>query len=187
MADFLICMGSSVSSAGGIARATNKKVISFIGDSTFFHSGITGLINAAHNKHNFTLVILDNGTTAMTGQQPHPGVDLVPPGWDKPTISIEGIVEACGVDYVATIDPRQLSESKGRVTDILQSDGLSVIVSRAPCPLIVLVTQTKGRATKIFNTMLAGFTLDAYTVARLFLAACHPRFVKWAWGSRDDD
>jgi indolepyruvate ferredoxin oxidoreductase alpha subunit len=67
MADFLICMGSSVSSAAGIARATDKKVIAYIGDSTFFHSGITGLINAVHNRHEFVLVILDNGTTAMTG------------------------------------------------------------------------------------------------------------------------
>ncbi len=135
MADFLICMGSSVSSAAGIARVTKKKVISFIGDSTFFHSGITGLINAVHNKHIFTLVILDNGTTAMTGHQPHPGVELAPPGWDNPTISIEAMVEACGVDRVATIDPRQLIESKAVVIDVLQSDKLSVIVSRAPCPL----------------------------------------------------
>lgn len=135
MADFLICMGSSVSSAAGIARATNKKVIAFIGDSTFFHAGITGLINALHNKHEFVLVILDNGTTAMTGHQPHPGIELAPPGWDRPTIRIESIVQACGVKQVTTIDPRQLIESKDKVTDILKSDGLSVIVSRAPCPL----------------------------------------------------
>jgi indolepyruvate ferredoxin oxidoreductase alpha subunit len=135
MADFLICMGSSVSSAAGIARATNKKVIAFIGDSTFFHSGITGLINAVHNKHSFTLIILDNGTTAMTGHQPHPGIQLVPPGWDRPTISIEAIVEACGVKRVTTIDPRQLVESKDKVMEVLRAEGLSVIVSRAPCPL----------------------------------------------------
>jgi indolepyruvate ferredoxin oxidoreductase alpha subunit len=135
MADFLICMGSSVSSAAGIARATNKKVIAFVGDSTFFHSGITGLINAVHNQHEFVLVILDNGTTAMTGHQPHPGIDLAPPGWDRPTISIEAMVKACGVKRVTTIDPRQLMESKGKIIDILKSDQLSVIVSRAPCPL----------------------------------------------------
>lgn len=135
MADFLICMGSSVSSAAGIARTTGKKVIAFIGDSTFFHSGITGLINAVHNQHEFVLVIMDNGTTAMTGHQPHPGVQLVPPGWDRPTISIEAIVHACGVKRVTTIDPRQLMESKAKVMDVLKSDGLSVIVSRAPCPL----------------------------------------------------
>jgi indolepyruvate ferredoxin oxidoreductase alpha subunit len=135
MADFLICMGSSVSSAAGIARATNKKVIAFIGDSTFFHAGITGLINAVHNRHEFVLVILDNGTAAMTGYQPHPGTELAPPGWDRPTIRIESIVQACGVNQVITVDPRQLMESKNKMMEILKSDALSVIVSRAPCPL----------------------------------------------------
>jgi indolepyruvate ferredoxin oxidoreductase alpha subunit len=135
MADFLICMGSSVSSAAGIARATDKKIIAYIGDSTFFHSGITGLINAVHNGHEFVLVILDNGTTAMTGHQPHPGIDLAPPDWDKPTVDIEAVVLACGVEQVVTIDPRQLAGSKDKVREVLQSDGLSVIVSKAPCPL----------------------------------------------------
>ncbi|MGD8881106.1 MAG: indolepyruvate ferredoxin oxidoreductase subunit alpha, partial [Desulfobacterales bacterium] len=75
-ADFLLCMGSSVGTGCGFSTATDKKVISFIGDSTFFHSGIPGLVNAVFNNHNFTLVILDNSTTAMTGHQPHPGVDM---------------------------------------------------------------------------------------------------------------
>ncbi len=81
-ADFLICMGSSVGTSGGFSKVTDKKVIAFIGDSTFFHSGIPGLINAVFNNHNFTLVILDNGTTAMTGHQPHPGVDMQQIGLD---------------------------------------------------------------------------------------------------------
>jgi indolepyruvate ferredoxin oxidoreductase alpha subunit len=80
MADFLICMGSSISTAAGISRATGQKVVAFIGDSTFFHSGLPALVNAVHQKHDFLLVILDNGTTAMTGHQPHPGVSLMPPG-----------------------------------------------------------------------------------------------------------
>jgi TPP-dependent indolepyruvate ferredoxin oxidoreductase alpha subunit len=74
-------MGSSISTAAGISRATGQKVVAFIGDSTFFHAGLTGLVNAVHKKHDFLLVILDNGTTAMTGSQPHPGVSLVPPGY----------------------------------------------------------------------------------------------------------
>ncbi len=73
MGDFLICMGSSVGTSGGFSKVTDKKVIAFIGDSTFFHSGIPGLVNAVFNNHNFTLVVLDNGTTAMTGHQPNPG------------------------------------------------------------------------------------------------------------------
>ena len=134
-ADFLICMGSSVTSAAGISRATGKKVVAFIGDSTFFHSGVTGLINAVHNKHNFILVILDNGTTAMTGHQPHPGVEITPPGWEKPSISIETIAKACGVEQVAVVNPINLGKTKAAVKAALESDKLSVIIAKAPCPL----------------------------------------------------
>ncbi|MFI5355539.1 MAG: thiamine pyrophosphate-dependent enzyme, partial [Desulfobaccales bacterium] len=90
MADFLICMGSSINTAAGISRATGQKVVAFIGDSTFFHSGLPGLANAVHNGHDFLLVILDNGTTAMTGSQPHPGVTLTPPGYPGKPIDIAG-------------------------------------------------------------------------------------------------
>jgi indolepyruvate ferredoxin oxidoreductase alpha subunit len=134
-ADFLICMGSSVSSAAGIARATDQKVIAFIGDSTFFHSGITGLVNAVHNKHNFILVVLDNGTTAMTGHQPHPGIEITPPGWEKPSISIEAIARACGVEQVTVVNPINLAKTKGAVKEALESNRLSVIIAKAPCPL----------------------------------------------------
>ncbi len=134
-ADFVICMGSSVTSAAGISRATGKKVIAFIGDSTFFHSGVTGLINAVHNRHNFILVILDNGTTAMTGHQPHPGVEITPPGWDKPSISIEAIAKACGVEQVTVVNPINLGKTKTAVKEALELNRLSVIVAKAPCPL----------------------------------------------------
>jgi indolepyruvate ferredoxin oxidoreductase alpha subunit len=134
-ADFLICMGSSVTSAAGISKATGRKVIAFIGDSTFFHSGITGLINAVHNQHHFILVILDNGTTAMTGHQPHPGVETAPQGWEKPSISIEAIVRACGVGRVSVVNPINLTKMKNAVKGALASDELSVIVAKAPCPL----------------------------------------------------
>jgi len=87
-ADFLICMGFSVNSAVGISRATGKKVIACIGDSRSCHSGIAGLMNAVHNRHRFVLVILDNGTAAMTVDHPHPGVEITHPGLDKQSISI---------------------------------------------------------------------------------------------------
>lgn len=134
-ADFLVCMGSSVSSAAGIARATDQKVIAFIGDSTFFHSGITGLINAVHNEHNFILVVLDNGTTAMTGHQPHPGVEITLPGWEKPSVSIEAIARSCGVEQIAVVNPLNLAKTKRAVKEALESDKLSVIIAKAPCPL----------------------------------------------------
>jgi indolepyruvate ferredoxin oxidoreductase alpha subunit len=136
MGDFLICMGSSVSSSCGFSQATDKKVISFIGDSTFFHSGITGLVNAVYNNHDFTLVILDNGTTAMTGHQPHPGVDMAAlnlPGYKR--ISIEAVVRAVGVEHVTVINPYKLNKSISAISDALDFKGVSVIIAQQICTL----------------------------------------------------
>lgn len=135
MADFLICMGSSVSSSCGFSEASDQKVVSFIGDSTFFHSGITGLINAVHNNHKFTLVILDNGTTAMTGHQPHPGVDTVPLGVNLTQVSLEDVVRGCGVKDVHVVQPFKVKKTMEAVKAAMEYDGLSVIISREICPL----------------------------------------------------
>ncbi|MBW2617921.1 MAG: indolepyruvate ferredoxin oxidoreductase subunit alpha [Deltaproteobacteria bacterium] len=136
MADFLVCMGSSVSSAAGFARTQQKKVVGFIGDSTFFHSGITGLVNAVHNNHDFTLVILDNGTTAMTGHQPHPGMDTEMAGLrDQTHIEIESIVKGLGVGHVAVVKPRNLKKTEKAIQAALDYKGVSVVISKEICPL----------------------------------------------------
>ncbi|MCD6297900.1 MAG: indolepyruvate ferredoxin oxidoreductase subunit alpha [Deltaproteobacteria bacterium] len=140
MADFVICMGSSVSSGCGFSRATDQKVVSFIGDSTFFHSGITGLVNAVHNDHKFTLVILENGTTAMTGHQPHPGMDTGPMGVDLTQISIEALVRALGVKDVHVVKPFKLKKTIEAVRASMEYDGLSVIISQEICPLFAKAT-----------------------------------------------
>jgi indolepyruvate ferredoxin oxidoreductase alpha subunit len=135
MADMVICMGSSVSASCGFSQATDQKVVSFIGDSTFFHSGITGLINGVHNNHKFTLVILDNGTTAMTGHQPHPGVNTTPMGVERRQVSIEGVVRGCGVDDVHVVQPFKIKKTIEAVKASMEYDGLSVIISQEYCPL----------------------------------------------------
>jgi indolepyruvate ferredoxin oxidoreductase, alpha subunit len=135
VADFVICMGSSVSSAAGFSRATDKPVIAFIGDSTFFHSGITGLINAYHNNHKFTLIILDNGTTAMTGHQPHPGVDSSLLGRPNNQVSIEALVKGIGVKMVTVVNPKKVKETMEAVKKSLAFEGVSVIISQEICPL----------------------------------------------------
>jgi len=135
MADIVICMGGSIGSACGIAAATDQKVVSFIGDSTFFHAGIPALINAVHNNYNFTLVILDNGTTAMTGQQPNPGVDTTPMGVDTTQLSIESIVKGCGVEHVQVVNPLQVKKSIAAAQASKDFDGISVIISKEICPL----------------------------------------------------
>jgi indolepyruvate ferredoxin oxidoreductase alpha subunit len=136
MADYLICMGSSTGTAGGFSKACDRKVVSFIGDSTFFHGGIPGLINAVFNNHNMTLVILDNGTTAMTGHQPNPGVDMEQlnmPGYGR--VSIENVVRAIGVPHVAVIKPYKVKKSIEAIKEALSFKGVSVIISEELCAL----------------------------------------------------
>ncbi len=133
MADFLVCMGSSVTSAGGFSLATDQKPVAFIGDSTFFHTGIPGLINAVHNRHNLVLVILDNSTTAMTGHQPHPGNPIDGMQRQAPPVSIESVCRAAGVDQIENVvafDLRQTMEAFRRAMD---HQGVSVIISRGAC------------------------------------------------------
>ncbi|MCU0599573.1 MAG: indolepyruvate ferredoxin oxidoreductase subunit alpha [Desulfobacterales bacterium] len=135
--DFLICMGSSVGTGCGFSKATNKKVISYIGDSTFFHSGIPGLINAVFNNHDITLVILDNHTTAMTGHQPHPGVDMQElklEGFNR--VSIESVVKGIGVGHVAMIRPYNIKKSIAAIREALAYKGVSVVIAQQSCVLM---------------------------------------------------
>lgn len=142
-ADYLLCMGSSTGAGCGFARATGQKVISFIGDSTFFHAGIPGLINAVHNKDNFTLVIMDNRTTAMTGGQPYPGVPIDGMGDIAPEVSIEKIVTAIGVGFVTIIDPYNVKKAEKAFAKALQYKGVAVIIAKHPCALITAREQKK--------------------------------------------
>ncbi len=136
MADFVVCMGASVGAACGFSKVTDKKVVAFIGDSTFFHSGMAGLVNAVFNNHNFTLVILDNSTTAMTGHQPHPGVDMTDLNLDGyGRVSIEAVVRAIGVPHVTVIKPFKVKKSIEAVREALEFNGVSVIISREECTL----------------------------------------------------
>lgn len=135
-ADTMISMGSSIGMANGFAMSTNQKVIAFIGDSTFFHSGIPPLINAVHNKLNILVIVLDNGTTAMTGQQPNPGEKFNALGEESPSIAIEDIARSVGVKDVQVIDPYDLKESLKAITRALKEDSVSVIVSRRECAIL---------------------------------------------------
>ena len=135
-ADYLLSMGSSVGDGCGFSVSTDQKVASFIGDSTFFHSGISPLINAVHNKHNFVLTVLDNRITAMTGGQPNPGIPVDGMGDDAPEISIRKLAVACGCDYVRVINPFNLEQVVKTYKEAFQRDDTAVIISKAPCTLI---------------------------------------------------
>ena len=135
MGDFLISMGSSIGTAGGFSRATGRKVVSFIGDSTFFHAGLPGLASAVFNNHNFTLVVLDNGTTAMTGHQPHPGADMSHLGLPLNQVSIEEAARGLGVKKVITVNPLKFGKTVEAVKEAVSYEGVSVVIAKAFCPL----------------------------------------------------
>jgi len=134
--DLLICMGSGVSAAQGISRATGQPTIAIIGDSTFFHAALPGLVNAVYNDAKITLAVLDNSTTAMTGHQPHPGTGFRGMGTPAEKISIEKVAEGCGVKYVKVVNPFQIKEAGAILKEALQHSGPSVVIFRAPCTLL---------------------------------------------------
>ncbi|QER42791.1 indolepyruvate ferredoxin oxidoreductase subunit alpha [Thermodesulfobacterium sp. TA1] len=135
MADYLLCMGSSVGTPCGFDVATDQRVVAFIGDSTFFHAGLSPLVNAKFNKHNFTLVVLDNDTTAMTGHQPVPSQTIKSPIiQDHPIIPIKKIVDALDIPCVE-INPYKKEEAKELIQPLFEKRELSVIISKAPCIL----------------------------------------------------
>jgi indolepyruvate ferredoxin oxidoreductase alpha subunit len=149
ISDSAICMGGAASMPAGYATATDQPVIGFLGDSTFFHSGMTGLANAVFNNHNFLLIILDNSITAMTGHQPTPAMDTVLTGQPYTHIEIEKVVEGLGVKHIQVVKPKNLKKTKAVVEEALAFDGVSVIISREPCPLHV--GRLKKRKAKVFT------------------------------------
>jgi len=136
MADYCICMGSSIGIGSGMAKATKQKVISLIGDSTFFHAGIPPLINAVHNRADIMVVVLDNRITAMTGGQPNPSIAIDGWGEETPAVSIEELAKASGAGYVGVINPGNLKKATETFKEGLQYEGVSVIISRSPCIML---------------------------------------------------
>lgn len=151
MADMVLCMGASIGTSCGFSVATKQKVIAFIGDSTFFHSGVPALINAVFNKHNFTLLILDNRTTAMTGHQPNPGVDMQELNFEEYVqVPLDKLVEAIGVSHVSKINPYNIKNSISTIRQALEFKGVSVVIAEKKCTLYAKsLNQLKDRAFQI--------------------------------------
>jgi indolepyruvate ferredoxin oxidoreductase alpha subunit len=162
MADVVLCMGSSVGTACGFSQATDQNIIAFMGDSTFFHAGIPGLINAVHQGHNFVLTIMDNRTTAMTGFQPHPGVNIKDGGEAAKAVDILEVVKGCGVDSVNLVDPYDLSKTIVAFYDALAFKGLSVVIAQHPCALV----ETKER--KMKGERIAPYTINKGTCIKCY-------------------
>ena len=131
-----LCMGGGISQAAGMFHAGVKdKVFAVIGDSTFFHGGMPGLLNIAYNKANVCVVVLDNRTVAMTGHQPTPGSGKTAMGTDSKIIEIRDLAKSLGVDKVEVVDPYDVETTTRVIREVLDYQGPSVIISERPCPL----------------------------------------------------
>lgn len=139
--DTTLCMGGSIGMTHGFekiwGREDGKNVVAVIGDSTFFHSGITGLVNMYYNKTPGTVIILDNRITGMTGHQQNPatGKDIL--GNEAPAVDIPKLAEACGAASIRRVDPFDLEELEKTIKEECEKDLLSVIIAERPCALIV--------------------------------------------------
>jgi len=131
--DYLLCMGSSIGIAHGIKKSSSQKLITLIGDSTFFHAGIPALINTVFNKSNPLIIVMDNRITAMTGHQTHPGVGETGMGEITEEIKIDEIARACGVKNIKVIDPINIKELQSTIKGFLNKKEVSVIVARRMC------------------------------------------------------
>ena len=141
--DTTVCMGASVSSLHGFNKAGGGqgegKTVAVIGDSTFMHSGVTGLINAAYNESNSTVIILDNSITGMTGHQQNPTTGYNLKGDPCTKIDLESLCRAVGIKRVRVVDPYDLAACDAAVKEELAADEASVIISRRPCALLKYV------------------------------------------------
>jgi indolepyruvate ferredoxin oxidoreductase alpha subunit len=134
--DSCYCMGASIAVAAGESHAgLKKKAIATIGDSTFFHSGIAPLVDAVQHKANVTVVVFDNGLTAMTGHQPNPGTGFVATGEPTKTIKVEDVARACQVDFVKVVDPFDLKATTKAIEEAIKHDGVSIVVARRICAM----------------------------------------------------
>ncbi|WP_400206966.1 indolepyruvate ferredoxin oxidoreductase subunit alpha [Candidatus Methanomassiliicoccus intestinalis] len=134
MVDTCLCMGAGITIAQGLQRANPDCYnFAFIGDSTFFHTGIPGIINAVYNETKIIVIILDNSTTAMTGHQPHPGTGRKASGEIATKIDIAGVLQAIGVKKVIKANPLELSTAVAAVQEAMAFDGVSAVIFAAPC------------------------------------------------------
>lgn len=134
MVDTCLCMGAGLTVAQGLFHMEpGRKHLAFIGDSTFFHTGIPGVINAVYNQADISIMVLDNGTTAMTGHQPHPGTGKNLMNSISEKVDIYGLLKACGLKKVEIVDPLALKDSQQKIREVVDYPGPSALIFRYPC------------------------------------------------------
>ncbi len=146
MCDTCLCMGAGVTMAQGFHwtdPGMEGAAFAFIGDSTFFASGMTGVVNAVYNEANIVVCVLDNSTTAMTGHQPHPGTGRNMMGDVVNKVSIEAILKAIGLSFVRTVDPLDLETSVATIHEAASLPGVKAIIFKSPC---IAIAKSKKKA-----------------------------------------
>jgi indolepyruvate ferredoxin oxidoreductase alpha subunit len=133
--DSMLSMGACMGVAAGMQYAAKEKVIAMVGDSTFYHAALPGLVNAIHHNDDFTLIILDNEVTAMTGQQPHPGSDYNAGGQPAKRLVLEDVIRGMGITDITIVDPYQAKAVVQPIKDALSRKGPNIIISRRACAL----------------------------------------------------
>jgi len=141
MIDACVCMGASVSGLHGynLARNEAKKSVAVLGDSTFMHSGITGLVNIAYNQTNSKVIVLDNSITGMTGHQQNPTTGLTLKNQPTTAVNLEALAKSVGIESVIVVDPYNLTDCHEKIKEELDKDCPSLIISRRPCALLKTV------------------------------------------------
>lgn len=138
MVDTCLCMGAGVNITQGIGKIEpDTACFAFVGDSTFFASAITGMVNAIYNQANMTLIVLDNSTTAMTGHQPHPGTGKTMMGQVVDKVNIVETLHGIGVKTVETVNPLHLKEAIACVKRVATQEGVKAIIFKSPCAVLI--------------------------------------------------
>lgn len=136
LGDAKFSMGASIGVASGMSKSTGEKTIAVVGDSTFIHSGLPGLINCVYNESDTLLVICDNSTTGMTGGQPHAGTGYTATGQKAKQVKLKNLVRGCGVEFIRETDPYNVDDTRKAFREALDHRGVSVVISRGACALL---------------------------------------------------
>jgi indolepyruvate ferredoxin oxidoreductase alpha subunit len=151
LTDSVLAMGASQGLSSGMQHVLNDRVISFLGDSTFFHAALPGIVNAIHNKHDYTVIILDNSVTAMTGQQPNPGSDFGAAPVEE--LNIEAVLRGFGVKNITVINAFEPKPNVDAIKQAIEQPGFSAVISVGPCALYNDRKRRRDRVPIIPNTV----------------------------------
>ncbi len=154
LGELLICMGASTAVGSGLSLFNSRRrVVAFLGDSTFFHAGLPGIINALFNKHNLTLIIMENGTTAMTGHQGHPASGR---NFNEITeaIPIRQVLEGLGIKSIFETDAYNQAELRTMVEQAINEEHFNVVIAKHPCMLLFAKQQRKNKGLNPYHVRI---------------------------------